>query len=265
MIEPMKYKNIDPLHLHGYLRSIAWTAEQKLDGVRCLTMIDNDGNVEFSASLYPAFRQNIAAELSKYKGFTFDGELMQDGTYWLFDIIAVAGEDLRAFPFRLRRDFLERFDESVNLPSIRVLPIARTEEQKRDLWQRIQDEHAEGVIFKNLTGTYQPRTRSDMVLKHKITRTADVVVIGPDEHHDAVHLGVYMPNGTLTPVGKASIHMKGPVHTGEVVEVKYLYVLDSESPKMFQPRIVGRRLDRAPESCLIDQFANAETSKEVLA
>ena len=82
-------------------------------------------------------------------------------------------------------------------------------------------------------------------------------------------VGVYR-DGALVEVGKVSTRGRGTLAAGQVVECKFLYVLDADNPVMFQPRIVERpnrpgtyvRDDKPSADCTIDQFADAATSKE---
>ena len=76
-------------------------------------------------------------------------------------------------------------------------------------------------------------------------------------------LSVHGLTGELIEIGAASTIGKGAVALGDVWVVTFLNVGNPEFPRLFQPRLVTRRDDKAAAECTIDQFAGAGANKEI--
>ncbi len=124
-----------------------------------------------------------------------------------FDLLAMAGRDLRAAPQGERRALLEQALADVE-PPIHLTPMTRDRAVASDWLIRFEGAGLDGVIAKLAHGTYQPGKRAMIKVKH--ARTADCVVAGFRWHKsgkDAVGsllLGLYDDSGTLQHVGVTS-------------------------------------------------------------
>ena len=135
---------------------------------------------------------------------------------------------------------------------------------KTDLLDAAVIESREGVIFRRIAGTYQPGRRSAAMLKHKLVKTADCIVVAVQTGGKAnASLAVHGSHGRLVALGTVSTIGKGPIAEGDVVEVRFLYVVDPSHPRMFQPRLLGVRTNKSAAECSIDQFAYAGTNKRL--
>ena len=266
----MKYSSIEPDDIEKYLQSGYWLMEQKLDGIRCIVVLDNFGTATFHSHSGEQLKVRKTETEALSHCFTnvpadtvFDGELMANGSLWLFDVMRIGSQDVRHFDVINRRQYLDTmrplFGDGVN-----VVYQASDETEKRALWADVQMRGFEGVVLKYTGGTYEPGVRTKTVLKCKITRTIDVVVIGRNED-GAENAVLGLLKGTnLVRVGKCSMIGKANAQVGDVIEVTFLYVADEASPSLYQPRMMRKRTDKIVLDCKWDQLDGCTTSKEVL-
>ena len=124
-----------------------------------------------------------------------------------FDLLAVAGRDLRDAPLAERRTYLEALLANAE-PPIHLTPMTRDRAVAVQWLERFEGAGLDGVIAKPDDGTYQPGKRAMIKVKH--ARTADCVVAGFRWHksgNDTVGsllLGLYDKKGTLHHVGVTS-------------------------------------------------------------
>jgi ATP-dependent DNA ligase len=124
-----------------------------------------------------------------------------------FDLLAVAGRDLRDAPLGERRTHLEALLANAE-PPIHLTPMTRDRAVAVQWLERFEGAGLDGVIAKPDDGTYQPGKRAMIKVKH--ARTADCVVAGFRWHksgNDTVGsllLGLYDKKGTLHHVGVTS-------------------------------------------------------------
>jgi bifunctional non-homologous end joining protein LigD len=172
-----------------------WMWEPKLDGYRVLAFIDR-GEVRLLsrkgldlAKDYPKLGRKLeqqgAPMILDGEVVAFDDEgkpsfhAMQDrGTaeraaFYAFDLLHFGGIDLRGFPYRDRRRYLEQ----CLLPS----PLVRLVHAQEDgvaLSRAALDSGFEGVIGKRMDSRYEAGKRSSSWLKVKPVQTADFVIGG---------------------------------------------------------------------------------------
>ena len=262
MTGKMRYFSAEVDEVARYITDDAWVMEQKLDGVRCAVTVTATG-VEFSTKSGAKHHGAIADELAAMVGLQVDGELMQTGELWLFDITAVAGHDLTGVAFTDRRELLDQLDGLFD--NVHVLPSARGFVAKSVLWASVQESNGEGVIVKRLDGRYRNASgRTRDVLKIKVTRTVDCVVTGFGSGTDSCVLSL-VRDGDLVEVGKVSLIGKPEVAIGDRVEIRFLYVIDGDSPRLYQGRLVRMRPDKTAAECDWAQLDGARTSKLVVA
>lgn len=91
-----------------------------------------------------------------------------------FDVLRVAGYDVRDLPLSKRKDLLRRL-----VPDTAWLRcVDYIEEHGEALFEAITKQGGEGIVAKRATSTYQCGRRSRDWLKIKAFRTADVVIVG---------------------------------------------------------------------------------------
>lgn len=268
----MRYESANLTDVTRYVNDAAWVMEQKADGIRCIARTDATGQASFFSHTGDLLKSGVrhfpalAAALANLASCTVDGELLDNGEFWLFDVLEILGTDTRAMPQSDRRKLLDSIAPAVEGTIISILPQATTPTEKADLWRRVQAESAEGVVVKRSAAPYERSAkRTKDVLKLKITRTVDVVITARNlDNHENAELGVYDANGRLTVVGRCSMLGKPNAQVGDVIEVQFLYLVGNGTPVLYQPRMMRARPDRTARSCEMDQFNGCVVSKKVL-
>jgi ATP-dependent DNA ligase len=122
-----------------------------------------------------------------------------------FDLLSEGERDLRAEPFRARRERLERILES-RKPPLYVTPATRDRAKAADWFERFEGAGLDGVMAKHTSGIYEPDKRVMFKVKHE--RECDCVVAGfryhkkgPGEAVGSLLLGLYDDSGALHHVG----------------------------------------------------------------
>ena len=125
-----------------------------------------------------------------------------------FDLLAVAGRDLRDLPQGDRRRTLEQALERVARP-VHLTPVTRDRDVATDWLARFEGAGLDGVIAKSDDARYAPGKREMIKVKH--ARTAECVVAGFRWHKEgkgtrvgSLLLGLYDEKGTLHHVGVTS-------------------------------------------------------------
>src|SRR4051812_24598676 len=125
-----------------------------------------------------------------------------------FDLLAAAGEDLRARPFEDRRARLAPLLAAAG-PPVHLTPMTRERARAADWLDRFEGAGLDGVMAKPAAGKYEPGKRAMFKIKH--ARTADCVVAGFRWHKDgegrrvgSLLLGLYDDKTRLHHVGVTS-------------------------------------------------------------
>lgn len=186
-----------------------WLFERKWDGVRCVALRRDDGTVHLRSrndlpldGTYPEVADALSAQCGVAAVFdgeivAFDGrrssfERLQDRSgitdpraarasgiavrYYLFDVVHLAGYDVRALPLRARKALLRdavRFGDPLRFTAHRNT--AGVEEYRRACARG-----DEGVIAKRADAPYSPGRSRDW-LKFKCVRDQELVIGGYTE------------------------------------------------------------------------------------
>lgn len=194
-MKPMKLTDvgIEPATLERLFTDPNYVMQQKHDGARMVTVWDGEtllftndgvGPIKFSAAKLrlPALEDQLRPYLEKLEiqRAVFDGELIiETGQYIVFDLVELTQEGVetidatRALNYRLAT--LESILED-ELELVTVTPTAYSEVEKRTMWDLINLANVEGAVSKWLLSHYLPGTRTKEWVKHKLVKTADVVV-----------------------------------------------------------------------------------------
>jgi ATP-dependent DNA ligase len=233
-------------------RAALFSFEPKFDGFRCLAFRTSDGVLLQSRQLRPLTRYfpEVAAALAEQlaPGTVVDGELCvyRDGqldftalqrrihpsamhaarrgelapaSLVVFDVLAVAGADLRGRPYWARREHLELLLRNARPPLV-LMPATR-DLGAAHAWLT---EHAgagiEGVVVKDVRRGYRPSRTSWEKVRTRATVDAVVGgVLGPLDEPRALVLGRHDGDGRLRVVGRT-----GPLPASARREVGTLLV-----------------------------------------
>jgi bifunctional non-homologous end joining protein LigD len=254
----------DDADLDRFLGDDAMLAQQKLDGVRVLVTVTPDG-------LVATQRDGKVTQLASTKAFAglaylphdtiVDGEVMGDA-YWLFDVLQLAGTDVRARGYLDRWQLLDGELEPALTGDARVLPIASGKKAKRSLHDKLRKASAEGIVFKQREAPYT-HGRVTTQRKYKFVKSADVIIT--ENAGNAYQMAVF-DGRTLFEVGRVFAgttnasrkELDARLARGEkpVAEVKYLYATDDH--QLFQPVFVAIRQDKVAKACLRDQLVRTD-------
>ncbi|HET9993505.1 MAG TPA: WGR domain-containing protein [Kofleriaceae bacterium] len=253
----------DEVGLAKFLADDAVVAQQKLDGIRVLVHVTADGLVATN-------RDGNVTQLAggALGGLAYlphdtilDGEVL-GAAYWLFDVLQLAGDDVRGRGYVERWDLLENELEPALSGDARVLPIAVGAKQKRALHDELRKANAEGLVFKQRDAPYTSG-RGTTQRKYKFLNSADVMIV--ENAGNAYRMCVW-DGRTLFDCGRVFAgttnasrkELDARLARGDkpVAEVKYLYATDDH--QLFQPVFVQLREDKLAASCLRDQLVRTD-------
>jgi len=240
-------------------------AQQKVDGNRVLVYVDEQIRASNRAGQLTTIHTTIVEALDSIPpGTVIDGELVagpEGPTYWLFDVLQIAGEDLRGLGYLDRWQRLDAEIEPAIDHPIRILDYAQGRAAKQALHDRLFAANAEGIVFKRDDAPYEPGRPSSggAQLKHKFIKSADLVII--ENAGNAYRMAVY-DGDVLREVGKvfagttneSRAELDARLGAGEqpVAEVRYLYATDDE--QLYQPVFVRLRDDKLALECSRSQL-----------
>ena len=254
----------DDADLDRFLGDDTMVAQQKLDGIRVLVTVGAEGLVATNrdGKITQLASANALAGLSYLPHDTIiDGEILGD-SYWLFDVLQLAGDDVTTLGYLERWELLENELEPALSGDVRVLPVAAGKQAKRALHDKLRKASAEGIVFKHREAPYASG-RVTTQRKYKFVKSADVIIT--ENAGNAYQMAVF-DGRTLFEVGRVFAgttnasrkELDARLARGEkpVAEVKYLYATDDH--QLFQPVFVALREDKLAKACLRDQLVRTD-------
>jgi bifunctional non-homologous end joining protein LigD len=248
---------VDEQFAQGLINTNLWVMQPKLDGVRfllsksnCIEAFNRKG---IPCSCPNEIGDSIQSTDMYYEDgvgtFLIDGELVGD-IYHVFDILEKDGEDLRGKPLDQRILFLNELMEDLECDNIVIVPTYFTQAQKKNAFEELKKNNAEGVVFKAYSAAYTPGRPASggNYLKHKFVETGSFIV---SCINNVRSVELKLSNGTI--VGNVTIPVNFDVpKVGSVVEVRYLYAYKGGS--LYQPVYLGERSDIEESECTEDQL-----------
>ncbi|QIF02841.1 WGR domain-containing protein [Roseimicrobium sp. ORNL1] len=232
-----------------------WWLQEKLDGRRLL--IRRDGSTVTGINrlgLEIALPQSLVeSALACTANFIIDGEGLGN-TLHVFDVLNLHGEDLRGLCYAERFVRLGKLLKASDAPHFRLVDTALHLSDKRALFEQLQSEHREGVVFKHMMAHYTAGRPASggMQLKHKFCETASFIVTKPNSKR-SVSL-ILFDEDRVVPAGNVTIPPNHEIPVpGTVVECRYLYAF-RESGSIYQPVYLGPREDIRAEECTTAQL-----------
>lgn len=213
-IFPMLAHVFDPTNSKSRLRFPCYL-QPKLDGVRCICYLSADASHvvaqsrtgtafeslgHITSELLGPFQQ--IPELGRGSGFALDGELYTDTmpfeqlvglvkkkklttedrekltqiSYHVYDVVDLRG----TMPFQQRYQLLSHLHQRINAPHLCLVStvLAQTVEEFRSFFATVVEEGYEGVMLRNLEGTYRCNYRSHDLQKYKEFCEAEYEICG---------------------------------------------------------------------------------------
>jgi ATP-dependent DNA ligase len=287
----------DEEHLERLLQDVNFAAQEKLDGMRTVVHVTPSGLRIFSRSAgvddptRPLEKTSALPHLAELRfpelvGTVLDGELLvqgkgsaqlagtvhrkefsQDNTkvkLFVFDCLHFCGKKLTGQPLHYRLDVLFSNAHKLFSAHIVILPYFKTTATKRNLYKNVFAGNGEGIMLKNLNGTYVGGGRpANNWFKVKKSATFDCVIVGftkglgkYNDRIGAVRFGQYQ-DGKLTELGQASgmtdtdraLMSKYPEqYIGRVVTINGMERLKSGAIR--HPLFGGLRNDKKATDCI---------------
>jgi bifunctional non-homologous end joining protein LigD len=252
-IAPQLLNPVDEEHLDALLDSPDYYLQQKHDGRRLLVQKSEDGIRGINRrGLECGIPETIREAAQKIEGYwLIDGEAVGE-TLHAFDLLEIEGVDLRQASYFNRLAVLMNLLMGAQQNTIRWTDPWIDPFQKRRKFQELQNELAEGVVFKHKDAPYTAGRPSSggAQLKYKFVETASVLVTAINGPR-SIGIGFVDHTGTAGNVAIPSNHSVPEI--GAVVEVRYLYAMP-ESLALYQPVYLGERNDIDPSECRSGQL-----------
>ena len=202
-----------------------WRYEIKLDGYRALAIKDK-GAVRLVSrrnnSLNQKFSGIVDALTQLEDGLILDGEVVaidaqgrpsfnllqhhkdnaEDIVFYVFDVLAYRGRDVRDLPLPQRRELLNDALQRANHP-VRVSAIL--DSSAEDLIRAVRSQGLEGVIAKRANSRYESGERTGNWVKFRVNKGQELVIGGyrPGKNYfDNLAVGYYDDAGRLIFIAK---------------------------------------------------------------
>jgi len=254
---------IDDSDLARFMADDSMIAQQKLDGIRVIVSVGNNGLVATNrdgqvTQMASTAALNGLAYLPK--DTIVDGEVIGNA-FWLFDVLRIAGTDVRGHGYLDRWAMLDEELEPALSGDANIVPCAVGGKRKRALHDKLRAAGSEGIVFKQRDAPYAAG-RNTTQRKYKFIKSADVVVL--ENVGNAYRMAVYdgrklfdIGNVFAGTTNASRKDLDARLGRGEtpVCEVRYLYATDTH--QLFQPVFVMVRDDKAAKACVRTQLIQA--------
>lgn len=247
-LRPQLLNPIDMTEAAVYMNDSNWCVQEKFDGRRLL--IRKAGGTVTAANrrgLAVACPNAVIAALEPAATeFVLDGELVGEKLH-CFDMLETHNSDMRRLPYSQRLPMLRAYFGTLKCGAFEVVhtEYGRT---KRRFVEQLRAEGKEGAVFKQLNSVWsagRPSTGGS-ALKLKFWESCSCVVSGINRQRS-----VELALGGKS-VGNVTIPPNHAIpQTGQVVEVRYLYV-NAHGGSLYQPVYLGVRGDVLPDECTLE-------------
>lgn len=264
-VRPQLLNEIEEEDIEKYLTDDDFCAQEKYDG-RNRTIVKNNADVTGvnRKGLSVALPEEIEIEVGMLPmNCILNGEIM--GNYiMLWDDYAMLSATYFA-RYKTLQYLIGNDKKSV----LKVVETAWSTAEKRAMLQRLRDDNAEGIVFKNVHAMYKPgrpNSGGDQ-LKFKFCESASCIVVKTNATKRSVSLAVLDDKGHYVQVGNVTVYPNQDIPAaGSIVEVKYLYYFAGGS--LFQPVLQGTgdcsRDDIDTEDCKLSKLKLKRESVDAL-
>jgi bifunctional non-homologous end joining protein LigD len=252
-ILPQLLNPIDEAQVERLLADPTHWMQQKHDGKRVIIQVGEKIVGVNRKGLTIALPQSITESAAAIRSpCILDGEAVGD-RYFAFDLISVNGVDQRSRQYSKRHEALFKLiDEGVG--SIEWVETYCREANKRDAFERLVRERAEGVVFKSVDAQYMPGRPASggPQLKFKFHATVSLIVASVNKGKRSVELALLDGRKRIA-VGNVTIPPNAAVPVaGAIIEARYLYAYKGGS--LYQPVFIGVRDDLDASACTLTQL-----------
>jgi bifunctional non-homologous end joining protein LigD len=233
--------SIDEISCHAYLRDDRFSAQLKANGERRAIIVENG---EMCGSNRKGLKVNVPQkwiiDAAYFGNVVIDGEQIGDD-FFAFDMLKENETDLKSLPFSERYERLKSlyFKQDLRPAWFKLLDAKLTTSTKLELLKLVVENQLEGIVFQNLTSTYQAGRNSES-LKYKLVENATCIVYGLNSQRSVV-VGMLNEANELKSYGNVAIPANHDVPVvGDLIEIRYLYFTGQAFE---QPLYLGKRLD----------------------
>jgi bifunctional non-homologous end joining protein LigD len=264
-----KYCLVSDSRVLDLILSPAYCMQQKMDGRRLVVAKSSQGVSCYNKRLEPATAPKWLLEavaILPEGSWTFDGELMANGDYHIFDVPKTPSTS-PVMPFDERQMMLGVVMKSWRHPQIHRVDTWFDPEEKFMQLLRLRRAGAEGVVFR-------PRETNAhfnaQLYKYKFYQTVDAIVMEKRvDGKEAISVAVHH-KGCLKGIGKAKVDFQTQDAMGTmdtVVEIRHrgLGKHIEDGGKMIEPVFMRIRTDKPAYSCSSDQLTMVGQSRETYA
>ena len=234
-----------------------YAAEQKHDGKRIILIGTSAGVTAYNRSglacgISPLVLQHAQTLQRSVQSFAVDGEMIGE-TYYVFELLELAGTDYREHSYETRKKILKRLIElAPELTTFVYGYVAWTIEQKRELLTRMYAAGAEGLVFRQVAALYRTG-RQPREFKLKFWESATCIVSELNPTKSSVSIQLYNEANELVDVGHCTVdYRKKGLSVGDLVEIKYLYF--NQGGSLYQTSYLGKRDDIPVTDCNLSQL-----------
>nr|WP_264176971.1 hypothetical protein [Luteolibacter ambystomatis] len=203
------FRTIDEAEAGELIRTPGWCAQEEFDGIRLRLRFSNGLVRAWNRLDRPVViptRLMLSTLVLGLECF-LDGELVGD-TFHAFDLLELAGGDLRMLPLRRRLDRLSDLLHGRDRWSIRQVPTARLRWEKEAMFETLRGKRRKGIVFKHLgcgSSVRKLSFRASLTCRSVgYAGNRHLRMEGWDDHERLLRCVVRIPGGhSLPPVGSA--------------------------------------------------------------
>ena len=244
-----------------YVQSDEWIMQQKFDGERLLIKKNGENitGINKKGIEIPITKALEAHFLQSKHNFCIDGEII-DGDFHMFDILEYKNKNLRNSKYEERLEVM--YGEKIFAPY--TIPTAKKSEDKQALFDQIQINELEGVVFKKVDALYiggRPASNGSY-LKFKFLESATLLVKKQNKTKRSVLVVGYDDDSNEYELGNITIPPNKDVpKEGAIIEVSYLYAY--KNGDLFQTTYKGERHDQDLSDCKLGQLKYKSENKKL--
>lgn len=234
-LRPMLLTDASSEDPETYLADPSWGAQQKMNGKRIMIRTTAGGVVGSNRrGLECPIPEIVRTELA-YGDADLDGEMIGD-VYHAFDLLQMGDRDFRQEPYSERHAELDSWRPT--LKHFKTVPLVIGEKAKRALYEKLQADHQEGIVFKKLAGVYLPgkveNLKKSVAVKVKFYTEGSFLVLDWNKGTSSVQVAALDGKKTIS-VGNVTVAAKyvDQIKKGDVIRVRYLYATAAE--QLYQP------------------------------